>query len=375
MDYLYIITIGLLIFFSFSLLTKGKKPLSEIIISVWIVLLIITEVSFLLYVKSLSGRFSIFTALICDTQLAHGVLLYFYIKAFTNPVFRLETKHLWHALPILMVLVFKLSMNFVFGTMECYTGGVCVDETDNIFIILVYIYKYSVLIAYLFFAYKLVKSYGENAKTPREQMRYGWLKQIIQGVVFLITGNLLLLFGSLFFTNIFLGQVILSNTLATFFILIFLYIGNSYTYIFVSPSKKRFINLSESFNPDNCKKDEHQKNWEEAYDKIEAYMKSEEPYTEAQLTVNDFSLKLNIPVQLISLAINNMTGHNFNDYINGYRVNKLKLLLDDSSNHKYKIMSLANDCGFNSKSSLIRVFKKHTELTPSQYLGQVINKG
>lgn len=373
MEYLYTITIGLLIFFSISLLTKRMKPLSEIIISIWIVLLILTEFSFLLYVKSLSGRFSIFSALICDSHIAHGILLYFYVKAFTNPNFSLKTKHLWNIVPLLLLVFYKLMMNFIFGIMDCYTGGICSEEAGNIFVSISYFYKYSVLIAYLFFAYKAGKSYGENAKTPREQMRYGWVKQIYQGVAFLIMGNLLLLFGGLLFADLFWGKIILGNTLATFFILIFLYIGNSFTYIFVSPSKKRFINLSESFNPENCKKDENQKNWDEAFSKIESYMKSEEPFTEAHLTVNDFFVKLNIPVQLISLSINNMTGHNFNDYINGYRVNKLKLLLADSSNHKYKIMSLGNDCGFTSKTSLIRAFKKHTDLTPSQYLSQVIN--
>ncbi len=370
MEYLYIITIGLLIFFSFSLLSKGKKPLSEKVISIWIILLLFTEISFLLYVKSLAGRFSIFITFICDTHLVHGALLFFYVKAFTNTSFRLKTKHLWHILPTLILVIFKLLMNFVFKEMECYTGGVCAEEEDNIYVRLTFFYKFIVISSYLFYTWKVACQYRDNAKTPREQMRYGWVKQINQGVLFLLFGILILHLGKILFPDLFWEEVLLGNILATLFIFIFLYFGNSYTYIFVSPSKKRFLNLSESFNPTNCKIEENHKIWEEVFTKLESLMKLEEPYTEGHLTINDLSVKLNIPVQHISQSINNLTGKHFNDYINAYRVTKLKQLLDDPSNHKYKIMSLGNDCGFTSKSSLIRIFKNQTGQTPSQYLAK-----
>jgi AraC-like DNA-binding protein len=373
MEYLYITCIGLLIFFSISLLTKGKKPLSEKIFSVWIVLMIFTVLSFLLHVKALSGRFPVFNTFICDSHLAHGVLLYLYVRAFTDPTFGLKKKHLWHALPILALVVFKLVLNFVYGEMECYTGGVCAAEDDNIYVQLTFLYKYIVLGTYIFFTWKMGFQYGKDAKTPREQMRFGWVKQIYKGGIFLLAGILLLQLGRILFPDLFWERMLLGNTLTTLFIFIFLYIGNSYTYIFVSPSKKRFVNLSESFNPDNCRIEENQKNWEDVYSRLESYMKTEQPYTEGHLSINNLSEKMNIPVQEISQSINNMTGKNFNDYINKYRVKKLKLLLDDPLNHKYKIMSLAYDCGFTSKSSLIRLFKSHTGQTPSRYLAEVIS--
>jgi AraC-like DNA-binding protein len=367
MEYLYITCIGLLIFFSISLLTKGKKPLSEKIFSIWIMLLLFTVISFLLHVKSLSGRFPIFNTIICDSHLAHGVLLFLYVKAFTQPAFTLRTKHLMHAIPILALFTFKLLLNFVFGEMECYSGGVCASEEDNIYIQLTFLYKYIVLGIYIFFTWKIEYQYRKNAKTPREQMRSGWVRQITMGVIFLLVGILLLQVGRALFPDLFWERMLLGNTLATLFIFIFLYIGNSYTYIFVVPSKKRFVNLSESFNPDNCKIEESQRIWKEVYARIESLMKTEEPFIEGHLTINDLSEKLEIPAPQLSLSINNITGGNFNDYINGYRVSKLKQLLDDPSNKKYKIMSLAHDCGFTSKSSLIRIFKSQTGQTPSQY--------
>jgi AraC-like DNA-binding protein len=42
--------------------------------------------------------------------------------------------------------------------------------------------------------------------------------------------------------------------------------------------------------------------------------------------------------------------------------------MSDPSNKKYTILSLAYDCGFNSKSSFNSIFKKHEGLTPTEFL-------
>ncbi len=371
MEYLYITCIGLLVFFSISLLTKRNKALSEQIFAFWIVLLLITVVSFLLHVKSLSGRFPVFITLICDSHLVHGVLLYLYVKAFTDPAFSLQKKHLWHAVPVLLLVVSKILLNYVFGELECYTEGTCADDDENLFVKLTYLSKYIVLGIYVVLTWRVASHYRDNAKTPREQMRYSWVRQIILGVSFLLSGILLLQLGRYLFPDLFWERMLLGNTLATIFIFIFLYIGNSYTYIFVSPSRKRFLNLSESFNPNNCRQEGNQKSWEEVFGRLEAYMRSGEPFREGHLTINELAEKTGIPVLQLSQAVNNMSGKNFNDYINSYRVEKLKLLLEDPANRKYKIMSLAYDCGFTSKSSLIRIFKNQTGQTPSEYAARI----
>ncbi len=60
-------------------------------------------------------------------------------------------------------------------------------------------------------------------------------------------------------------------------------------------------------------------------------------------------------------------GKNFSDFVNNYRIEEFKSKIQDPGNKKYTILSIAMDCGFNSKSSFNTVFKKLTGQTPTQY--------
>jgi len=370
MEYLYIICIGLLVFFSFSLLTKRNKPLSEHIFSYWIILLLVTELSFFVHVKGLSGSYPLFITLICDSHLLQGVILYLYVRAFTDPGFRLRPAHLWHLLPMTFQIVAKLLLNFVYGEMDCYNEGGCVDE-DNIYVTLTYVYKYLVIGTYIAFTWAVVIRYRKNSLSPRDVMRANWVKQITQGVVFLFFGVLVLQLGRILMPNLFWERMLLGNTLATLFIFIFLYIGNSYTYLFVMPSKNRFKNLSESFNPNNCKQAAVKTEMEDLFANLSGFMEKEKPFVKPQLTIKELSELSGIPAASLSQAINSITGKSVTDYINTYRVNGLKEKLDDPRNKNYKIMVLAEECGFVSKTTLIRIFRQQTGMTPGEYQNRI----
>ena len=50
------------------------------------------------------------------------------------------------------------------------------------------------------------------------------------------------------------------------------------------------------------------------------------------------------------------------------RVEEFKNQAVMPENQKYTIISLAYECGFNSKSAFNRIFKKHTNLSPTAYM-------
>ena len=63
-----------------------------------------------------------------------------------------------------------------------------------------------------------------------------------------------------------------------------------------------------------------------------------------------------------------LAGKNFFDYINTHRTEEFKKLVSNPNNRKFTLLSLAFECGFNSKSSFNKYFKKVTGQSPSEYL-------
>ncbi|MCB0287465.1 MAG: AraC family transcriptional regulator, partial [Calditrichaeota bacterium] len=55
-------------------------------------------------------------------------------------------------------------------------------------------------------------------------------------------------------------------------------------------------------------------------------------------------------------------------FVNNFRVKEVQARMLDQENSDYTLLAIAMDAGFSSKSSFNRIFKKHTGLTPSQFL-------
>ncbi|WP_108804043.1 AraC family transcriptional regulator [Aquimarina sp. Aq107] len=101
--------------------------------------------------------------------------------------------------------------------------------------------------------------------------------------------------------------------------------------------------------------------------KIEYYMKTEEIFTNQNLKVSDLASLLPISEKELSLYIHDTYHMSFNDFINTYRIEKVKTLLVSSEEKKFTLLAIAEKSGFSSKSSFNAVFKKITGLTPTQY--------
>ena len=108
-------------------------------------------------------------------------------------------------------------------------------------------------------------------------------------------------------------------------------------------------------------------------DQIAKIMLSEKPFKEADYQLGDLSSRLRLPRYLVSYVINKVFFQNFSDYINTYRINEAKELLNDRKYRAVKIASIAFDCGFNSLSSFNHSFKRHTGMTPSSFRKSVLD--
>ena len=102
-------------------------------------------------------------------------------------------------------------------------------------------------------------------------------------------------------------------------------------------------------------------------EKLLSHIEKNKPYLNPELTLTDLAKQLEISRNQLSQVINIGVGDNFYNFINKFRVEEVKKLIKEDQGKQYKIMSLANNAGFNSKSSFNNIFKKVTGLTPSEY--------
>lgn len=90
----------------------------------------------------------------------------------------------------------------------------------------------------------------------------------------------------------------------------------------------------------------------------------EKHYINPDLSLNLLAEHCNTSTSYLSRLFKNSFGINFVDYLNKYRIEKAKDLLDTTEE---TVCNIATATGFNSQQNFIRVFKKHVGLTPGQY--------
>lgn len=103
-------------------------------------------------------------------------------------------------------------------------------------------------------------------------------------------------------------------------------------------------------------------------DTLLAYMESERPYLDPDLSLNDLARRLKTNTSILSPVINVGTGKNFNDFVNQYRVDAFKRQALDPANGHLSLLGIALDCGFNSKATFNRAFRKLTGQSPREFV-------
>jgi len=101
--------------------------------------------------------------------------------------------------------------------------------------------------------------------------------------------------------------------------------------------------------------------------KIRDYLTQSEDYCQKDFTILQLYDATQISPHKISTVLNLLESKNFNSYINGLRVEKIKENLKSKQYQKYTIDAIGTEVGFNSKSVFYREFKKHTGQTPFEY--------
>jgi AraC-like DNA-binding protein len=103
----------------------------------------------------------------------------------------------------------------------------------------------------------------------------------------------------------------------------------------------------------------------ELLDKLTMLMTRDKPFLQPGFSLPELAGKLNTTVHVLSQVINDGLGKNFFEMVAAYRVEEAKRLLKEQPN--IKVEEIAEQVGYNSKSSFNTAFKKISGKTPSEY--------
>lgn len=101
--------------------------------------------------------------------------------------------------------------------------------------------------------------------------------------------------------------------------------------------------------------------------KLIELMETEKPYIDSELNLQKLAARLSIPPHYLSQTINERLNLSFSEFVNNYRIEEFKRLLREPQSKHLSILAIAENAGFSSKSSFNAVFKKHTNMTPSDF--------
>ncbi|GAA3601033.1 helix-turn-helix domain-containing protein [Flavivirga amylovorans] len=283
--------------------------------------------------------------------------MYLYIKAETNNNFHFKLKHILHYLPFILLSIYFLS-TFHFHTIEEKSQLLISKEIFkpffrkiNLIFIGVQVFIYNIL------AIISIEKFSKNndSKNSFILSKIRWNKFIIYGYFIACTSNAI--------AKLLLVYTSISNITAYLYVSAILFL----LYFLVILGKALF---SSHFGG-SIKKDKSlaiSKNESEILNsKLKALMKEEKTFLQFGLTISELASQMNVKERLLSQFINSHYNMTFQDFINLYRINEAKKLIEQYIDSRKTILEIIYESGFNSKSAFNAAFKKHTQTTPTEY--------
>lgn len=107
----------------------------------------------------------------------------------------------------------------------------------------------------------------------------------------------------------------------------------------------------------------------ELMEKIMVKMECDKPYLDPEFSLQSLAELVGSNTKYVSQAINEISGQNFRNFINEFRIKEAERRLTDKENYgQYTIQWIAESVGIKSKSTFVTAFKRVTGLTPGVYV-------
>ena len=307
--------------------------------------------------------------IITTLPLLQSVFLYYYVSSVTNQFPKKNWVAMLHLIPAISGNIYLIPF-YMLSAQEKITVFESNGKGHEAFLIVGLILIYISGIIYVIWSGILLSKHKKNIRnqfSDIEEIELKWLQFLTYGI------------GAIWCIVIFTNNDLYIFSGVSVFVILIGFFGVQQRAIFTS----RLIHLIKPSiekkimsNADKKKKYSTsgltETVGEDLYKNLIQLITVEAYYKKPNLSLNNLASELNIHPNYLSQIINDKEGKNFYNFVNAFRVEEFKRIAVLPENKRFTLLSLAYDCGFNSKSSFNRYFKKHTCQTPSEYFKSIL---
>lgn len=280
-----------------------------------------------------------------------GPILYLYIKSVSIRDFQFRVNHLLHLLPFIIFLVIDLLNRENFPL-----------SPDNRRHYITYCLQISVILVQflIYIIISLIYSSGPARKTitgkiPKENVNPNHIRNIV--IVFSFLWLIFALYCIQTYIRVYLAGRVIEALFYSFL---------SYWILYHELRDRKITsinNFAARYKTSGLTPEDAQR----YKTLIIEYLVKNEMYKDHNITLSKLAKNLSLTPHVVSQIINEQLSCNFNDFINSYRIEEAKKMLNDPEMKNLTVASIAYDSGFNTLSAFNTAFKKFTGLTPSQF--------
>ncbi|HYG03951.1 MAG TPA: helix-turn-helix domain-containing protein [Chryseosolibacter sp.] len=362
----YLAGVGLAVFLDLLLLAKRNKSRADWILAGWLVFI---ALHLLMVTFIRSAIYPHMWGIDLPLPLVHGPFLFLYTRALTGR--HVRTRHML----IHLLLPFACYVYLVSFISRPASEKIFVYENGGIgYEAFLFFRAISIPVSGIVYILLSLYTLRQHHRAIVEEfssvnkINLGWLRNLIIGLsliwILVLIGNDDWIFSATVVFTFFVGFFGIRQGV----------IFNNHLSIAETIDEKTTVSKDDQPEPTAFETPKYQKSGltearaETLHHQLISLMAAKKLYRNSEFSLTDLADHLNIPANHISQVINEREGKNFYDYVNSLRIQEFMENVRQPESRKITLFALAQQSGFNSKSSFNRYFKKITGQLPSEYV-------
>ena len=368
-DFIFVTGIVINLLIVFTLIKSKRKQLPQNILMVFFILLLFANLDAYATLHKIQILYRM-VFIVDDLSIwLIAPLLYIYVKSIFLKPGGLIKKNLLHFLPAFISLIFISIPLFIYISFKIAIADYIITVTNNFEWHLIfrdlYLLTYLLITLRLFFVFKQKMKNNYSSFSEKE---FGWVKHMLYGAIIVICIDLSSSYYETFYSELSFNSGYITIITMIIFIVYLGYFGINQSKILLPD----FI-IANNTAKDTAKTQKHhlsnysKQELKELQTRLEYLLNKDHNYLNENLTLSKLAQLIPTTDKKLSTLLNQYMHTTFYDIINKYRVEAVKNKLKSEQSKDDRLLDIAYSCGFNSKTSFNRIFKKETGYSPSEY--------